>query len=85
MSRARTSIVLDVFVPVAGSVAARAVNLTGQVKNLELRQVIEGDAVYYIGEVPVANQETLIFDISATPLNESSRFDVRFQQQFYTE
>ena len=71
--------------PVAGSVTARAVNLTGQVKNLELRQIVDGDAVYYIGEVPVANRETLIFDISATPINESSRFDARFKQQFYTE
>jgi hypothetical protein len=41
--------------------------------------------VYYIGEVPVANRETLIFDISATPINESSRFDARFQQQFFID
>ena len=71
--------------PVAGSVTARAVNLTGQVKNLELRQIVDGDAVYYIGEVPVANRETLIFDISATPINESSRFDARFKQQFFID
>ena len=71
--------------PVAGSVTARAVNLTGQLKNLELRQVVDGDAVYYIGEVPVAYRETLIFDISATPINESSRFDARFQQQFFID
>ncbi len=71
--------------PVAGSVTARVVNLTGQLKNLELRQIVDGDAVYYIGEVPVANGETLIFDISATPINESSRFDARFQQQFFID
>ena len=71
--------------PVAGSVSAHATNLTGQLKNLTLRQVSDGDAVYYIGELPVANGETLIFDVSATPLNESSRFNVKFKRQFFTD
>jgi len=68
---------------VAGSVSARVVNLTGQLKSIEMRQISEGEAIYYIGEISVANAETLIFDISVTPLNETSRFDVRYQQQFY--
>jgi len=68
---------------VAGSVSARVVNLTGQLKSVEMRQITEGEAIYYIGEINVANGETLIFDISVTPLNETSRFDVRYQQQFY--
>lgn len=71
--------------PVPGSVTVYASNLTGQVKNMTMRQVIEGDAVYYIGELPVANAETLIFEISATPINETSRFAARFQRQFYTD
>jgi hypothetical protein len=70
---------------VAGSVSATANNLTGQLKNLTLRQVQEGDAVYYIGDVAVANSETLIFNIDATPINETSRFSVRFSRQFYAD
>lgn len=68
---------------VPGSVAASAVNLTGQHKNLTLREINEGDAVYYIGELPVANEETLVFSIDVTPMNESSRFSVRYMKQFY--
>ena len=71
--------------PVPGSVSAHATNLTGQLKNLTLRQVTDGDAVYYIGELSVANGETLMFDVSATPLNESSRFNVKFKRQFFTD
>jgi hypothetical protein len=70
---------------VAGSVSATANNLTGQLKNLTLRQVQEGDAVYYIGDVAVASGETLVFNIDATPINETSRFSVRFSRQFYAD
>lgn len=70
---------------VAGSVSASAANLTGQVKNLTLRQIQENDAIYYIGDVSVANGETLIFTIDATPINESSRFSVRMQRQFFAD
>ncbi len=71
--------------PVSGSVSASAINLAGQFRNLTLREVTEGDAVYYIGEVPVSSGETLIFTVDATPINESSRFSVRFMKQFYGE
>lgn len=70
---------------VSGSVNATAANLTGQVKNLTLRQIQENDAIYYIGDVSVANGETLIFTIDATPINESSRFSVRMQRQFFAD
>jgi len=72
-------------ISVAGAVNATAANLTGQVKNLTLRQIQENDAIYYIGDVSVANGETLIFTIDATPINESSRFSVRMQRQFFAD
>jgi hypothetical protein len=69
--------------PVRGSISASAINLTGQFRTLTLREVSEGTAVYYIGEVPVSHGETLIFTVDATPMNETSRFSVRFMKQFY--
>ena len=48
--------------PVEASVAVKTVNLTGQLKNVTMREITEpGDvlAIYYIGETPVANRETL--------------------------
>ena len=73
----------SVGIPVSGSVSASAVNLTGQLKTVTLREIREGEAVYYIGEVAVANAETLIFTIDVTPMNESSRFTVRYKKQFF--
>ena len=70
-------------VPVPGSVTAQAVNLNGQFKDLTLREIREGEAIYYIGDVAVANDETLVFTVDATPVNQTSRLSVRFQRQFF--
>jgi hypothetical protein len=71
--------------PVNAKVNVSAANLTGQIKNLTLRQIQEGDAVYYIGDVAVANGETLVFDINAIPENETTPFNVRFSRQFFSD
>jgi len=71
--------------PVTGSVSASAINLTGQLKNINLREIKEGTAVYYIGETNVTDGETLIFTVDATPINEASRFTVRFKKQFFVD
>lgn len=71
--------------PVSGEINASATNLTGQLKNLTLREITEGDAIYFIGEVPVANGETLIFNIEGSPAGGLDPFTLRFQKQFYTD
>lgn len=71
--------------PVTGSVSASAINLTGQLKSITLREVKESTAVYYIGETGITDGETLIFTINATPINEPSRFTVRFKKQFFVD
>ncbi|MDH4046830.1 MAG: DUF4426 domain-containing protein [Gammaproteobacteria bacterium] len=70
--------------PVSGTVTVKTVNLTGQLKNVVMRKIQEQEAIYYIGETPVANQETLIFDISVIPEGETEASSVRFKRQFYT-
>jgi hypothetical protein len=75
-------------VPVAGQIAVKTVNLTGQLKSVTMRKIEEpGDvvAIYYIGETPVANRETLIFDITVTPEGATGASDVRFKREFYTD
>ncbi len=67
-----------------GAVAVKTVNLTGQLKNVQMRKIQEQEAVYYIGEIPVANSETLVFDISVVPDGREDPIEVRFQRQFYT-
>ena len=70
---------------VAADVTVKAVNLTGQLKNVPMRKIEEQDAIYYIGEVAVANRETLIFDITVMPEGADSPSEVRFKRQFFTD
>ena len=70
---------------VPAEVGVNTSNLTGQVKNVTMRRINEGDAIYYIGVTPVANRETLIFDLTITPEGSSQAHEVRFQRQFYTD
>jgi hypothetical protein len=70
---------------VAATVTVKTVNLTGQLKNFTMRQINEQDAIYYIGELPVANRETLIFDISVVLDGNEKSSDIRFKRQFFTD
>ena len=71
--------------PVKGVVSVDAYNLNGQLKNMEVRQVTEGEAIYYIGTVGISGTEILVFDIKATPENEATPFEVKFKREFFSE
>lgn len=71
-------------VPVDAEVAVDAYNLNGQLKNLQMRRVSEGEAIYYIGEVSISGTEILVFEISATPTGETTPLTVKFKREFYS-
>jgi len=70
--------------PVSASVNARSENLAGQVQALSMREVREGDAVYYIGSFSATEEEELEFTISAQPKDSSQGpFEVVFEHTFF--
>jgi hypothetical protein len=71
--------------PVDAEVSVDAYNLNGQLKNLEMRRVTEGEAIYYIGEVNITGNEILVFDIKAKPANEPAPFEVKFKREFFAD
>jgi len=72
--------------PVNAAVKASATNLTGQLRELEFRELNDSEgAVYYVAEFPVHNLETYRFEISVAITGEDEPLAVRFTQQFYTE
>jgi hypothetical protein len=67
-------------------VTATGRNLTGQTRNVEMREINEADgAIYYIGELSVRNMETFDFTVLVTPEGNDKPYTVKFRQQFYTE
>lgn len=71
--------------PVKAKVKISATNLNAQLREVELREVNDAGGIYYIGEIPVNNQETLNFTIIVTPEGESEPHMTTFQQQFFTK
>lgn len=69
--------------PVDGVVQVDAYNLNGQLKNLEIRRISEGEAIYYIGEVAISGTEILVFDITVTPAGEAEPLRMKFKREFY--
>jgi hypothetical protein len=70
--------------PVHAQVEVNAQNLAGQGRTIHMREIREGNAIYYIGEFGVANEETLKFDVRARPQGTQEFVEVKFSQDFYT-
>lgn len=71
--------------PVSAEISASATNLTGQKRDIALREIREGTAIYYIGEFPITHEETLRFKVLVKPEGEGEAQQVKFKQQFFTE
>jgi hypothetical protein len=64
-------------------VTGAATNLTGQRQDLAVREVREGEAIYYLAEPRTADRETLDFDLSVTPDGTQEAIVVKFRQEFF--
>lgn len=77
--------VLDASVkPVRAKVSASATNLSAQLKNLEIKEINDQGAIYYIAEIPIVDRETLNFNVTVTPEGETNTYTLTFQQEFFT-
>ena len=70
--------------PVKAMISGQATNLTGQLRVLELREVPEGSAIYYLTDFAIANGETLTFKLTISPEGGDITHNVIFRQQFFT-
>jgi len=71
---------------VAAAINVNATNLTGQRREIVLREIDDAvGAIYYVGELPVHNLETYQFRAEVLPEGETEPLLVEFRQQFYTE
>lgn len=59
-------------------------NLIGNTRKLEFREVIEANAIYYLAEFPITNEEVMTFDLNIDSGN-SGKGKLQFTQKFYVE
>lgn len=70
--------------PTAAKVTGHLNNLTGQMKNMEFREIKEGTAIYYLSESKFTEGEFLKFDIKVTPEGEAEPARLKFDKKFST-
>lgn len=70
--------------PVTAKVTGTASNLTGQQRTLDLREIREPNAIYYIADFGVDHEDTLTFKLNVQPEGEQESFQVQFRQQFFS-
>ncbi len=71
--------------PVMADVRASSTNIIGQQRRLKMREIREGEAIYYIADFLVRNEEQLNFHIDVKPEKEVIWMPAVFSQTFYTD
>jgi hypothetical protein len=71
--------------PVVAQLSGRATRLSGSESPLQFQMVGEGDAIYYLAETIVANNELLRFSITIRPTPQSNPIKLNFEQTFFTK
>ncbi len=69
--------------PVAVNISGTARNLIGNQKNLEFKEIREGESIYYIAELRHSNEETFRFKLTID--DGKSQQLLEFQQKFYVD
>lgn len=71
--------------PVVAQLSGYATRLSGSESPLEFQMVGEGDAIYYLAETIIANNELLRFSIKIKPTPQHNAIKLNFEQTFFTE
>lgn len=69
---------------ISGKVTGSTRNLIGQLRDLTFREVKEGDAIYYLAEFTISNEENINFNIDIDAGNQG-KGTLKFTQKFYVE
>lgn len=70
---------------VAAAITGEARNLLGQSQPLQMREIREGESVYYLGLFSISNMDTQTFDLAIQPDDADQTHRLRFSQQFFTD
>ena len=70
--------------PVEADVEAWVTNLNQQTKGVNMKEVKDGGAIYYIGTFSATNEETFDIHVKARPKGSDKAFEVSFRRKFYT-
>jgi hypothetical protein len=65
------------------ALTGKATNLLGTTKKLSFKEVEEGDAIYYLAQIPFRHKETYRFEVDVRSGNDTEK--LIFRHEFYAE
>ncbi|AKS43073.1 DUF4426 domain-containing protein [Wenzhouxiangella marina] len=69
--------------PTPASVQVESMNLLGQARTIDMREIRDQDAIYYIGTFRISNEENINFNVTVQPEGEAVPRTFSFRQMFY--
>jgi hypothetical protein len=73
---------MGVAQPIPAKLSAYLVNLSNQLGDIDMREIREGNAIYYLGEFRIVPPNTLKFTVTVEVAGDPKR-EVNFSQKFY--
>ncbi len=70
--------------PTAAKTQVILKRLTGQKEDVRMKEIKEGEAVYYIGTFGIVNGEHLRFTVQVTPSGSENTYQAKLEQQFFS-
>ncbi len=64
-------------------VNAATITLTGRYRSVSMQEIMDGDAVYYIGTFPIRDEEVLDFQVNIEPRGTEQSYQLTFRKTFY--
>lgn len=75
----------NMMTPTEGAITAVWNNNRGQMSSIELRQIKESNAIYYIGDFKIENGERLNFTVSVRPEYQGMSHTIKFHRTFFSD
>lgn len=75
----------DAYRPVHARVDGTARDIHSTIHKLEMSEIREGKAIYYLAELPIVDEQTLTFKIRVFPEDEEVARELSFKRQFFVK
>ncbi len=73
------------YAPVKAKVKGQASDIYSKLTKLKVKEVVEGNAIYYLAEMPITDGQKLNFDLQISPMDSKRAYTLKFAQQFFVK
>jgi hypothetical protein len=70
---------------VTAQITAQVVNLNRQLRQIDMREIRENTAIYYIGVFKINDADTLNFTLKIIPEGQTQAKEITFQKEFFID